>query len=212
MSKLLDDLQKRTGLDIPIHVDGASGAMVAPFAHPSLKWDFQIPRVLSINTSGHKFGATNVGLGWVIFRSPEVVPKELIFELHYLGSTEYSFGLNFSRPAAPVLAQAFRFLSLGFNGYKQMMESDLKNARLLSRALELSGKYQVLSDIHRPAGVKGVVGQALESVANIDQEAEAYEAGLPVVAFKWTDDFQKKHPHLQQSWIQTLLRVRGWVS
>ncbi|CAO1636707.1 unnamed protein product [Sympodiomycopsis kandeliae] len=213
MSDLLDDLQKRTGLDIPIHVDGASGAMVAPFAHPSLKWDFQIPRVVSINTSGHKFGATNVGLGWVIFRSPDVVPKELVFELHYLGSTEYSFGLNFSRPAAPVLAQAFRFLSLGFNGYKQMMESDLKNARLLSRALELSGKYDVLSDIHRPVGVRGTIGKAVSTVTGNEnqEEAEAYEAGLPVVAFKWSEAFTKQHPHLQQSWMQTLLRVRGWI-
>lgn len=213
MSNLLDDLQKRTGLDIPIHVDGASGAMVAPFAHPSLQWDFKLPRVLSINTSGHKFGATQVGLGWIIFRSPKVVPKDLIFELHYLGSTEYSFGLNFSRPAAPVLAQAFRFLSLGFSGYRQMMESDLKNARLLSRALELSGKYQVLSDIHRPAGgVRGAVGSAIASATQgDDQSAEAFQAGLPVVAFKWTDEFQREHPHLQQSWIQTLLRVRGWI-
>ncbi|CAO1614112.1 unnamed protein product [Parajaminaea phylloscopi] len=209
-SKLLDDLQSRTGLDIPIHVDGASGAMVAPFAHPSLKWDFTIPRVVSINTSGHKFGMTQVGLGWVVFRSPDVVPKELVFELHYLGSVEYSFGLNFSRPAAPILVQAWRFLSLGFNGYKAVMENDLKNARLLSRALELSGKYEVLSDIHRPRSL--LASAATKSGVVADEESgEYYEAGLPVVAFRWSEDFRKRHPHLQQSWIQTLLRVKGYI-
>lgn len=209
MSKLLDDLQAKNGLDIPIHVDGASGAMVAPFAHPSLKWDFQIPRVVSINTSGHKFGLTQVGLGWVVFRSQDFVPKELVFELHYLGSVEYSFGLNFSRPAAPILVQAWRFLSLGFNGYKAVMENDLKNARLLSRALELSGKFEVLSDIHRPK--KNLIASAADAVTGDSESAEHYEAGLPVVAFKWTDEFQKKNPHLQQSWMQTLLRVKGYI-
>lgn len=209
MHKLLDDLQKRTGLDVPIHVDGASGGMVAPFAHPSLKWDFQLPRVVSINTSGHKFGMTQVGLGWVIFRSPDVVPKELVFELHYLGSVEYSFGLNFSRPAAPVLAQAFRFLSLGFNGYKDVMNFDLKNARLLSRALELSGKYEVLSDIHRPKNAATAAGTAVGALD--DDDAEYYEAGLPVVAFRFNEDFRKKHPKIQQKWIQTLLRVEGLI-
>lgn len=208
MSKLLDEYQTKTGIDVPIHVDGASGGMVAPFSHPSLKWDFQIPRVVSINTSGHKFGMTQVGLGWVVFRSPDVVPKDLVFELHYLGSTEYSFGLNFSRPAAPIIAQAFRFLSLGFNGYKSVMDSDLKNARLLSRALELSGKFEVLSDVHRPAG-------ALSAIANKaglgEDDAEFYEPGLPVIAFRWTDEFKQKHPHLQQSWVQTLLRVKGFI-
>lgn len=118
MSKLLDEYEKKTGLDIPIHVDGASGAMVAPFAHPHLKWDFQLPRVKSINTSGHKFGMVYPGLGWILFRSTDMVPKDLIFELHYLGSTEYSFGLNFSRPASPVLMFYFNMISLGFKGFK----------------------------------------------------------------------------------------------
>jgi glutamate decarboxylase len=209
MSNLLDDLQKRTGLDVPIHVDGASGAMVAPFATPDLKWDFQIPRVVSINTSGHKFGMTNVGLGWVIFRHPDVVPKELVFELHYLGSVEYSFGLNFSRPANQVLAQAFRFLSLGFSGFQEVMENDLKNARLLSRALEMSGKFDVLSDIHRPISSLAAAGA---KAGILDEDSAAYyEAGLPVIAFKFTDDFKKQHPHIKQAWMQTLLRVKGWV-
>jgi glutamate decarboxylase len=131
-------------------VDGASGGFVAPFASPKLEWDFKIPRVVSINTSGHKFGLAYVGVGWIIWRSAKYLPKDLIFELHYLGSVEYSFSLNFSRPAHPIIAQYFNFLSLGFEGYRNIALSDLKNARTLSRALEKTGFFTVLSDIHRP--------------------------------------------------------------
>ena len=135
-----------------IAVDGASGGFFAPFATPKLEWDFKIPRVVSINTSGHKFGLAYVGVGWVIWRSAKYLPKDLIFELHYLGSVEYSFSLNFSRPAHPIIAQYFNFLHLGFQGYRDVALADLKNARTLSRALEKTGFYTVLSDIHRPAG------------------------------------------------------------
>jgi glutamate decarboxylase len=131
-------------------VDGASGGFVAPFATPKLEWDFKIPRVVSINTSGHKFGLAYVGVGWIIWRSAKYLPKDLIFELHYLGSVEYSFSLNFSRPAHPIIAQYFNFLHLGFEGYREVALIDLKNARTLSRALEKTGFYTVLSDIHRP--------------------------------------------------------------
>lgn len=211
LSNALDDLQKRTGLDIPIHIDGASGAFVAPFAHPSLKWDFELPRVVSINASGHKYGMVLAGLGWVVFRNEDYVPKELIFELHYLGSVEYSFGLNFSRPAAPVLAQYFNFLNLGFEGYKSIMQEDLKNARLLSRALELSNLYEVLSDIHRPASTTSALTQAVG--ANDEMNAENYMPGLPVVSFRWLDKVTERAPYLkgQQRLMQTLLRAKGWI-
>ena len=99
--------------------------------------------------SGHKFGMSYVGVGWVVWRDKAHLPKDLIFELHYLGSVEYSFSLNFSRPAAPIIAQYFNFIHLGFEGYRAVALNDLKNARLLSRALDKSGYYTVLSDIHR---------------------------------------------------------------
>lgn len=169
MAVLLDEYEAKTGYSIPIHVDGASGAFIAPFATPKLEWDFRIPRVVSINTSGHKFGLSYVGVGWAIWRSKEFLPKDLIFELHYLGSVEYSFSLNFSRPAHPIIAQYFNFLHLGFEGYKAVALDDLKNARLLSRALEKSGLFEVLSDIHRPVEnlattVKGAIGFDEENV------------------------------------------------
>jgi glutamate decarboxylase len=111
---------------------------------------------VSINTSGHKFGLAYVGVGWVVWRDKAHLPKDLIFELHYLGSVEYTFSLNFSRPAAPIIAQYFNFLHLGFEGYRTVALDDLTNARVLSRALERSGYYTVLSDIHRPVTTSDV--------------------------------------------------------
>lgn len=103
----LDEYEKKTGIDIPIHVDAASGGFVAPFVYPDLLWDFRVPRVHSINASGHKYGMSTVGVGWCIWRSDVYLPKDMIFELHYLGETDYSFNLNFSRPAHPILGQMF---------------------------------------------------------------------------------------------------------
>jgi glutamate decarboxylase len=195
MSDLLDEYEQKTGINVPIHgelssvfysphsltlrsVDGASGAFIAPFAHPKLLWDFKLPRVVSINTSGHKFGLAYVGVGWVIWRSKEYLPKDLIFELHYLGSVEYSFSLNFSRPAAPIIAQYFNFVHLGFEGYRSVAKDDLKNARLLSRALEKCGWYTVLSDIHRPK-LNGLLQRSTQGTVGFDEENP--EVSIPLL-------------------------------
>ena len=157
----VDKHQEETGLDISIHVDAASGGFFAPFAYPDLKWAFDVPRVASINTSGHKFGLVYAGLGWVIWQDETLLPKEMVFELQYapfsythattshqciysyLGSVEYTFSLNFSKPAAPIIAQMFNFLNLGFQGYRDVAFKDLRNARLLARALEGTGYFKV---------------------------------------------------------------------
>lgn len=109
-----------------------------------------------------------VGVGWVVWRDKAHLPKDLIFELHYLGSVEFSFSLNFSRPAAPIIAQYFNFVHLGFEGYRRIALADMKNARLLSRALERSGYYTVLSDVHRPAenSGAGLIANVKQAVAN----------------------------------------------
>jgi glutamate decarboxylase len=205
MSDLLDDLQKRTGLDIPIHVDAASGGFIAPFAYPDLKWGFEVPRVVSINTSGHKFGLVYAGLGWILWRNETYLHKDLIFELHYLGSVEYSYTLNFSKPAAPVIAQMFNFLNLGFEGYKQIAYKDLRNARMLSRALE-STYFTVLSNVHKPIKKNF----SLLSSEHSDDPTN-YEAGLPVVAFRLSDKYKQEHPQVKQMWIQMLLKTKGWI-
>ncbi|MFM7452472.1 MAG: glutamate decarboxylase [Cyanobium sp.] len=123
IAEALDDLQRRTGLDIPIHVDGASGGFVAPFNAPDWLWDFRLPRVVSINTSGHKYGGVLPGVGWVLWRSGEYLPEELRFNVNYLGGTMPTIGMNFSRPGAQVVAQYFNFLHLGREGYHQRMAS-----------------------------------------------------------------------------------------
>jgi len=118
-----------------------------------------------VSTSGHKFGLSYVGVGWIVWRDKAHLPKDLIFELHYLGSVEYSFSLNFSRPAAPIIAQYFNFLHLGFEGYRVVGLADMKNARVFSRALEKTGYYTVLSDVHRAIGAQdqhGIVSDDIE--------------------------------------------------
>lgn len=124
ISKILDEFEQKTGVDIPIHVDAASGGFIAPFTHAHAggpKWDFSLPRVKSINTSGHKFGLVYAGVGWIIWRDESYLPKHLIFELHYLGGTEESYTLNFSRPGAQIIAQYYNLIHLGFTGYRDIM-------------------------------------------------------------------------------------------
>ncbi|MFF2011993.1 glutamate decarboxylase [Streptomyces sp. NPDC058195] len=119
----LDALQERTGLDIPVHVDGASGAMVAPFLDEELRWDFRLGRVASINTSGHKYGLVYPGVGWVLWRTPAELPEELVFRVNYLGGDMPTFALNFSRPGAQVVAQYYTFLRLGREGYRAVQQA-----------------------------------------------------------------------------------------
>ncbi len=116
----LDEIQADTGLDIAIHVDGASGGFVAPFLQPELDWDFRVGRVHSISTSAHKFGLVYPGLGWVVWRSAEFLPEDLVFKVSYLGGSMPTFALNFSRPGAQVLLQYYNFLRLGRSGYRSV--------------------------------------------------------------------------------------------
>ena len=116
----LDAFQAETGIDVPVHVDGASGAFVAPFVDPDLVWDFRLPRVASINASGHKYGLVYPGVGWVVWRDAAALPDDLIFWVNYLGDNMPTFALNFSRPGAQVVAQYYNFLRLGFEGYRDV--------------------------------------------------------------------------------------------
>ena len=118
----LDGFNARTGYDIPIHVDAASGGFILPFLYPEKKWDFRLKWVLSISTSGHKYGLVYPGLGWVIW-------KDKSFSVNYLGANITQVGLNFSRPAAQILAQYYNFIHLGFEGYKEVHSNSMKIAR-----------------------------------------------------------------------------------
>ncbi|CAG5155544.1 uncharacterized protein ALTATR162_LOCUS3714 [Alternaria atra] len=211
ISDILDAFEKETGNDIPIHVDAASGGFIAPFTHAKAgkKWNFELPRVKSINTSGHKFGLVYAGVGWIIWRDESYLPKHLIFELHYLGGTEESYTLNFSRPGAQIIAQYYNLIHLGFSGYRTIMENMLANARLLSRALEHTGWYRCVSDIHRKKGdFKFEKGKKQYDEGETSAD---YNAGLPVVAFTLTDEFHDDFPHVKQEAISNLLRAKQYI-
>lgn len=174
--------------------------------------NFQLPRVKSINTSGHKFGLVYAGVGWIIWRDESYLPKHLIFELHYLGGTEESYTLNFSRPGAQIIAQYYNLIHLGFKGFRSIMENCMANARLLSKSLEATGWYTCVSDIHRPKG-----HFTPEDPANITFHPQSevtsadYNAGLPVVAFHLSKSFRSEYPHIKQESISTLLRVKQYI-
>src|SRR3954452_4456509 len=141
----LDELQSRTGLDVPVHVDGASGGMVAPFLDPDLRWDFRLPRVASINTSGHKYGLVYPGVGWVVWRDTPALPEELIYWVNYLGDEMATFALNFSRPGAQVVAQYYQFLRLGTDGFRQVQQECRDVATYTSARLAELGPFRLLT-------------------------------------------------------------------
>jgi glutamate decarboxylase len=141
----LDAFEAETGLDVPVHVDGASGAFVAPFVDPDLVWDFRLPRVASINASGHKYGLVYPGVGWVVWRDSAALPEDLIFWVNYLGDNMPTFALNFSRPGAQVVAQYYNFLRLGFSGYARVQGYARDVATRLSGELEELGPFELIT-------------------------------------------------------------------
>lgn len=149
----LDKLQQETGLDIPIHVDGASGGFLAPFCAPDIAWDFRLPRVKSINASGHKFGLAPLGAGWVVWREAADLPEELIFNVNYLGGNMPTFALNFSRPGGQVIAQYYNFLRLGREGYTKIHHACYQTAQYLAREIDKLGPFKILFDGDSQQGI-----------------------------------------------------------
>ncbi len=144
VSKALDKYQKETGIDIPIHVDGASGGFLAPFIHPKLAWDFRLERVKSINGSGHKYGLAPLGVGWVVWRTAKDLPEDLQFNVNYLGGSLPTFALNFSRPAGQVVAQYYNFLRLGKEGYRKVQQVAYDVTAYLAKEVEKIGVFDIL--------------------------------------------------------------------
>lgn len=149
----LDKLQQETGLDIPMHVDGASGGFLAPFCAPEIEWDFRLPRVKSINSSGHKFGLAPLGVGWVIWREAKDLPEELIFNVNYLGGNMPTFALNFSRPGGQVIAQYYNFLRLGREGYTKVHGACYDTAMYLAKEIEKLGDFKIIFDGNPKHGI-----------------------------------------------------------
>jgi len=146
ISQALDRVQTEQGYDVPIHVDGASGGFVAPFLQPELEWDFRVPRVASINASGHKYGLVYPGVGWVMWRTPDALPDDLVFRVNYLGGEMPTFALNFSRPGAQVAAQYYNFIRLGRQGYQRVQHACRDVALHLSAGIAKMGPFELLTE------------------------------------------------------------------
>ena len=179
----LDKLEKETGLDIPIHVDGASGGFLAPFCAPDLEWDFRIPRVKSVNTSGHKFGLAPLGVGWVIWRDASDLPEDLVFNVNYLDGNMPTFALNFSRPEGQIVAQYYNFLRLGKEGYRKIHSACYDTARFLAEGISKFGPFEIMFD-----------GDPLK--------------GIPALCWKIKDGYDTKGYTLYD--FADRLRSRGW--
>ncbi|KAK2002591.1 glutamate decarboxylase [Colletotrichum falcatum] len=186
--KAVNDLLVEKGADVPIHVDAASGGFVAPFVVPDLEWDFRLKNVVSINVSGHKYGLVYPGVGWVVWRSAEFLPQELVFNINYLGADQASFTLNFSKGASQVIGQYYQLIRLGKKGYRAIMSNLTRTADYLTRSLEVLG-FVIIS---KRAG-----------------------EGLPLVAFRLPDDGADGAEADARSYdefaLAHQLRVRGWV-
>lgn len=166
VSDALDKHQQQTGQDIPIHVDGASGGFLAPFCAPEVEWDFRLPRVKSINTSGHKFGLAPLGAGWVVWREAADLPEELIFNVNYLGGNMPTFALNFSRPGGQIIAQYYNFLRLGREGYAKVHNACYATAQYLADEIGKLGPFEILFDGDSSKGIPALAWK-LKKDANI---------------------------------------------
>ena len=156
LSDALDRLHAETGLDIDIHVDGASGAFLAPFCAPEVPFDFRVPRVKSISTSGHKFGLAPLGVGWVVWRDKAELPDDLIFHVTYLGGDMQVFQINFSRPGGQIIAQYYDFLRLGRDGYRAVHMACYDTGRYLAAEIVKLGPFELLADSNPVTGIPSV--------------------------------------------------------
>jgi glutamate decarboxylase len=181
INDLLVRLRDEKGVDVPLHVDGASGGFVWPFLYPDSEWDFRLEQVRSINVSGHKFGLVYPGIGWLIFRERSDLAEDLVFTENYLGKTDATFTLNFSTGSAMVLAQYYNFVRYGFDGYRYIMETMQANARSLAERIAGIGEFRLI-------GLDG---------------AEQ----LPLVAFQLTDG----HGYDEFDVASQLAAERGWM-
>lgn len=207
----LDDYERRTGRSIPMHIDGASGGFVNPFLYPDYAWDFRLPRVKSINTSGHKFGLVYPGLGWVIFRERAVFPEDLVFYVNYLGGEAPTATLNFSKGAATVLMQYYQILRLGHDGYTRAMRNALDNAIYLRDRLVGTGKFEIMNTTQRIPVVALSLKSNVKRYNEFDISNKVREHGWVLSAYTMPPDAEDVRslrvvvrPHLNRDCVEVL--------
>ncbi|MBO4490847.1 MAG: glutamate decarboxylase [Lentisphaeria bacterium] len=200
----LDRLQKEKGWDIPLHVDGASGGFLAPFLHKELLWDFRIPRVKSINASGHKFGLAPLGAGWILWRELADLPEDLIFRVNYLGGDMPTFALNFSRPGGQIIAQYYHFLRLGREGYTKVQQACADTAGFLAEGLRKMKLFDIISD-----GSKGVPGVCWKLRKDADVPFDLYDLAERLRYRGWLVPAYSLPPACESEVIQRVLVRHG---
>src|SRR3954452_3330269 len=181
----LDAFEAQTGIDVPVHVDGASGAFVAPFIDPDLVWDFRLPRVASINASGHKYGLVYPGVGWAVWRDASALPEDLVFWVNYLGDEMPTFALNFSRPGAQVIGQYYNFVRLGFAGYARVHGYAREVAMRIATDIEALGPFELLTrgDELPVFAFKLAEGNERYTVFDVSNAMRAHGWQLPAYTF-----------------------------
>jgi glutamate decarboxylase len=162
LSQALDELAEKTGIDVDLHVDGASGAFLAPFCAPQVPFDFRVPRVKSISTSGHKFGLAPLGVGWIIWRDASELPDDLVFHVTYLGGDMPDFQINFSRPAGQIIAQYYDFIRLGREGYRAVHDSSYETGHFLAEHIVELGPFELLAESRPADGIPAVTWRIRE--------------------------------------------------
>ena len=202
----LDVFQEETGLDIPIHVDGASGGFLAPFVDPDLVWDFRLPRVKSINTSGHKFGLSPLGVGWVVWREKKDLPDDLVFQVNYLGGNMPTFALNFSRPGGQVVSQYYYFLRLGREGYRKIHQACYHTAAYLADEIRKMGPFQIIYD-----GRGGIPALCWSLKDGVDPGFNLYDLADRLRSYGWQVPAYSMPANREDLVIQRIL-VRHGVS
>jgi glutamate decarboxylase len=184
----LDALARDGGPDVPMHVDAASGGFVAPFVQPDLEWDFRVPRVQSINASGHKYGLVYPGVGWALWRDAEALPDELVFKVNYLGGEMPTFALNFSRPGSEVIAQYYMFLSLGRKGFEVVQKTSHDVARRIADEAAEIGPYRLLTDGSDLPVFAFALRPEIENYSVFDVSAVLRENGWLVPAYTFPEN------------------------
>lgn len=146
LNQLVENYNQQTEHKVPIHVDAASGGLYAPFVEPELVWDFQLKNVISINTSGHKYGLVYPGVGWVVWRDEKYLPKELVFNVSYLGGEMPTMAINFSHSASQTIGQYYNFVRFGFEGYQSIHQRTHDVAIYLAKEIEASQHFELIND------------------------------------------------------------------
>jgi glutamate decarboxylase len=201
----LDNLQKKNGLDIPVHVDAASGGFLAPFVEPMLVWDFRLPRVKSINSSGHKYGLAPLGCGWIIWREGSDLPKDLIFDVNYLGGHMPTFALNFSRPGGQIVCQYYNFLRLGRDGYRKIQQSCYDTSAWLAAEIARLGPFEPIY-----SGQGGIPGVTWTQKPNVKTSYSLYDLADRLRTRGWQVPAYAMPANCQDLVVQRILVRHGF--